>query len=147
MVEGCLHKNIIDVVGAKTKSWYCGIPEVKIMGIEAKASKSDFRNGFCTGCEYTYIIAPIGIIPIEELPKNIGLIEVDLENYTLTSVRSNGFAYTGITITKRARSRLATRFKTKEVLQKWSIDMVKDIAYRSTVENIYKNPRIKIKNL
>ena len=148
MVEGCLHKNIIDVVGAKTKSWYNGkIPEIKIMGIEAKASKSDFRNGFCTGCEYTYIIAPLGIIPIEELPKNIGLIEVDLDNYTMTSVRSNGFSYTGITIAKRARSRLATRFKTKEALQKWSIDMVKDIAYRSTVENIYKNPRIKINNL
>lgn len=146
MVEGCLHKNIIDVVGAKTKSWYCGIPEVKIMGIEAKASKSDFRNGFCTGCEYTYIIAPIGIIPVEELPKNIGLIEVDLKNYSLTNLK-NGFAYTGITITKRARSRLATRFKTKEALQKWSINMVKDIAYRSTVENIYKNPRIKINNL
>ena len=146
MVEGCLHKNIIDVVGAKTKSWYCGIPEVKIMGIEAKASKSDFRNGFCTGCEYTYIIAPIGIIPVEELPKNIGLIEVDLKNYTLTKLK-NEFNYTGIEITKRAKSRLATRFKTKDALQKWSVGMVKDIAYRSTVENIYKNPRIKINNL
>ena len=98
MVEGCLHKDIIDVVGAKTKSWYGGkIQDVKIMGIEAKASKSDFRNGFCTGCEYTYIIAPIGIIPVEELPKNIGLIEVDLKNYTLTKLK-NEFNYEGIEI-------------------------------------------------
>lgn len=148
MVEGCIHKNIIDVVGAKTKGWYNGkIPEIKIMGIEAKASKSDFRNGFCTGCEYTYIIAPINVIPVEELPKGIGLIEVDLKKYTITNERNKGFYYTGINITKRATSRLATRFKTKEALQKWSINMVKDIAYRSTVENLYKNPRIKIDNL
>ena len=48
-------------------------------GVEAKASLQDFRSGFCTEANYCYVIAPKGIVPVDEVPKRIGLVEVDFD--------------------------------------------------------------------
>ena len=77
-------KGIIDAVGIKKvskfipNSDYSYIHRWVLCGIEAKASLSDFRNGFCVAPSLTYVIAPSGIIPHEEIPPKIGLIEVDI---------------------------------------------------------------------
>lgn len=50
--------------------------------VECKASRSDFLAGrknfeiYMTMCHQFYIAAPCGMIKLEELPKEIGLIEV-----------------------------------------------------------------------
>lgn len=141
--RSCFHKNIIDVAGVKTSGWNGGhIPKMRLMGIEAKASLSDFRNGYCTACEYTYIIAPIGIIPVSKIPQYIGLIEVDLQNYKIS--RTGGELIDGITRTIKAKSRLATRFEGKEQRQNWTVDQFRRIAYRASVENVFNNARINL---
>ena len=69
---------IIDCAGIKRPN-YKNIEDTIIRGIEAKASYNDFKSGFCTGADITYIITPQGIIPKKEIPKYIGLIEVDFD--------------------------------------------------------------------
>lgn len=146
-IKGCYDKDIIDVVGIKTTAWYnAEIPDFKIMGIEAKASLSDFKNGFCTGCDLTYVIAPKGIIPIKLLPKGIGLIEVDLENYKIIP-DYQGIEFKNILFTKRASKRICNRFKNEQPYDKyadWRLNLFRQISYRSTVENLYDNPNIKL---
>jgi hypothetical protein len=72
---------IIDAFGLKEVS----NSELVSMGIESKATLSDYKNGFNVVPDYNYIIAPKGIIPKELIPKEIGLIEVDLKNYEITN--------------------------------------------------------------
>ena len=140
----CFHKNTIDVVGADTYGWNNGTPsKIRLMGFEAKASLSDFRNGYCTACEFTYIIAPKGIVPIAELVEGVGLVEVDLANYQIG--RHNGIWYEGVKTAVEAKSRLAGRFNSKEERQAWAIAQFRRIAYRSSSENVWSNSRIEIK--
>ena len=72
-----IYKKRTDCFGMKAT--YGG--EVTIKSAEAKASLSDFRNGYCIGGEYNYIIAPQNIIPVEELPPFMGLIEIDFDHF------------------------------------------------------------------
>lgn len=60
-----------------------------IHGIEIKVSRSDFRNEIkqpekaeeiAQFCDYFWIAAPLGIVPIEELPKAWGLLEINDKN-------------------------------------------------------------------
>lgn len=140
---GCWNHNTIDVIGARTNGWRNGIiPRITLMGMEAKASRADFRNGYCTACEYTYIIAPIGIVPLEELIPGVGLIEVDLSKYQIGSW--NGIWHKGIETIVKAESRLASRFESKTERDKWAIDQFRRIAYRASVENVFTNARIEI---
>jgi len=85
------------------------------MGIEAKASYSDYLNGFCCQCEYTYIIAPIGIIPIEKLPPKIGIIEIDLKNYSIKQNRPGKFEFKGIETVKQCASRRKKMYKRNDI--------------------------------
>lgn len=63
-----------------------------LKGIEAKATRSDFKNGFvCTGINYGYVITPLNLITKPEIPKNIGLLEY---------VPNQKYSY-GIKISKR----------------------------------------------
>lgn len=106
------HRCIIDAVGVGTiqkvveTSYEYGYkstktkPEWVSRGIEAKATLSDFKNGFIdNGLDYIYIIAPIGVIPKKLIPKKIGFIEADIDKAKiLTGV---GYNVSGITLVKR----------------------------------------------
>jgi len=122
------------------------VDKFKIMGIEAKASYSDFLNGFCTQCEYTYIIAPIGVVPVNKLPDKIGLIEIDIENYTIRN-RYGKFEFTGITTTKQCSSRKKDIYKRDDIYRVDTMNILKRIAYRNTVNDIFKKSEIVIKGL
>lgn len=144
-----LTKSIIDVVGIKGNMLNLRqdtLDEYKMMGIEAKASYQDFLNGFCCQCEYTYIIAPKGIIPIDKIPAKIGLIEVSLDEYKIK--RRNNFKFTGITTTKQCSSRKKELYKNNN--KKHNIDMfntLREIAYRNTVNDVFKNNEIEVVGL
>lgn len=112
------------------------------MGIESKASYQDFLNGFCCQCEYTYIIAPVGVIPVDKLPQKIGLIEVDLENYTIRN-RSK-FEFKGITTTKQCSSRKRELYKRDDIYRVDTFNVLRRIAYRNTVNDLFKKNEIKI---
>ena len=82
-------------------SWFLNRTEHLFYGVEAKASKADFKNGFNTFCDYTYIIAPKGVLDKKDIPKYIGLLEVDFDKvlipfYPVPTVSS------GVRVTKRA---------------------------------------------
>lgn len=141
-VKGKDFKKIIDAVGVKkckkklpNSRYYEHYYDVK--GIEAKASLSDFKNGYCCGCAYTYIICPINTIPIDLLPNHIGLIEVDLDKFELPKRSQLISDITGVKLTKRAKKKIDSRFKTEEAYKKWCADVLEDVAYRSTSELLF----------
>ena len=132
-------KNIIDTVGVDFTKMKNKTPKIKVVGFEAKASLSDFRNGFCTASEFTYVIAPINVIHKEEITKDIGLIEVDLDNYHISK---NADILDGITTTVQAKSHLSKRFSDKEAYMQWAFKQVPRIAYRVTCTDLFKKPEI-----
>ena len=141
-------KNIIDVVGIKGNMLNLRqntVDKYKIMGIESKASYQDFLNGFCCQCEYTYIIAPVGVIPVEKMPNKIGLIEVDLKNYNIK--RWQRFIFNGITTVKQCASRKKELYKKDDVYRIDTFNILKKIAYRNTVHDLFKRNEIEIKGL
>ncbi len=119
------------------------------MGIEAKTSYQDYLNGFCTQCEYTYIIAPVGVIPVDKVPPKIGLIEVDLDKYIVDSTtRNKAFTFKGIETVKQCSSRKKQIYRGNNNLYiVETINILKRVAYRSTVNDLFKNNEIKIKGL
>jgi len=122
------------------------VDKYKVMGIEAKVSYSDFLNGFCCQCEYTYIIAPIGIIPIEKLPPKIGLIEVNLTDYKIR-LGSKFEMIKGITTVKQCASRRKDIYKRNDIYLVDTFNILRKIAYRNTVNDIFKKNEIKIEGL
>ncbi len=132
-------KNIIDVVGLKRvrlgKTWNDPMG-YDMRGIEAKASYSDFKNGFCVAPANTYIIAPVGVIPRNELPDKIGLLEVDLDQLNITS-RINKIELSGINVTVRAKKRLDKRFSNIDQYQSFCRNTLDSIAYQSARENLF----------
>jgi hypothetical protein len=122
------------------------VDNYKVMGIESKASYQDFLNGFCCQCEYTYIITPIGIIPIDKIPSKIGLIEVDLDSYTIKNIR-RGFEFKGIITTKQCQSRKKDLYKRDDIYRVDTFNILRKIAYRNTVNDLFKKNEIEVKNL
>jgi len=122
------------------------LDKYKVMGMEAKVSYSDFLNGFCTQCEYTYIIAPVGIIPVEKLPPKIGLIEVNLTDYKIR-LGSKFEMIKGITTVKQCASRRKEIYKRNDIYLVDTFNIIRKIAYRNTVNDIFKKNEIKIEGL
>ena len=54
-----------------------------LRGIEIKVSRADFKRGFIqTGCNYNYLMFPKGLIERDEVPKGVGVIAVDVDNFS-----------------------------------------------------------------
>jgi hypothetical protein len=135
-------KNIIDTVGAKKITNFIPgkgyNPYWDIKGIEAKASYADFKNGFCQAPAYSYVIAPINTVPIDELPKHIGLIEVDLDKFKIKKYFKTLSDFQGVTLVKRAKKNIDKRFGDEATYRKWCEDTVERIAYRTSTELLFK---------
>ena len=142
-------KNTIDVIGIKGNLLNLrenNVDSYKVMGIEAKASYSDFLNGFCAQCEYTYLIAPVGVISVDKLPKGVGLIECDIQNYTIKN-KFNKFEFKGINTVKQCSSRKKEIYKRDDIYRIDTFNVLRKIAYRNTVNDIFKKNEIMIEGL
>lgn len=106
------NKSITDAFGFKAT--YSG--DVTIKSCEAKATYSDFKNGFCIGGEYNYLIAPKGVIPVDEVPSFVGLIEIDFDKFYYNGKRLKS----GYTTAKQAR-----RIKLPKKRKKDTVDRLK----------------------
>lgn len=134
-------KSVMDVVGVKKigkfipgRGYEC---YYDVRGIEAKASISDFKNGFCCAPSLTYIIAPIGIIPVDLLPEKIGLIEVDFADFSMKKLSNKISGMNGINLTAKAKRRIDRRFKDQEAYRRWCQDMLETVAYRCSQELLF----------
>jgi hypothetical protein len=136
------NKNIIDAVGVKTIHPFVKEEGYKpdyyeIKGIEAKASLTDFKNGFCAAPALTYIIAPKNIIPVKLIPCSIGLIEVDFETFEIKKGRVKIDDIKGVKIVIRAKRRIDSRFKSENDYRTWSAETLERVAYRCSQELLF----------
>ena len=134
---GKKRKEIIDCVGIKKVRIAPRKFHYDIKGIEAKATLSDFKNGFCCASAYTYIISTVNTIPIELIPKDIGLIEVNIDNFELKKYSQKISDIKGVELVKRAKKRIDSRFKSEEVYRKWCEKCLERVAYRSSSELLF----------
>lgn len=135
--QGKSHKDIIDCVGIRKVSEGRGKYHYDMKGIEAKASLSDFKNGFCCAPAMTYIIAPVNTIPIELLPNKIGFIEVDLAIFELKKYSQKIPDMKGVELVRKAGKRIDSRFKDEEKYRKWCQECLERVSYRSSSELLF----------
>ena len=134
---GKKRKEIIDCVGIKKVRIAPRKFHYDMKGIEAKASLSDFKNGFCCASAYTYIISTVNTIPIELIPKDIGLIEIDLDKFELKKYSQKISDMKGVSLVRRAKKRIDSRFKSEEAYRKWCENCLERVAYRSSSELLF----------
>jgi hypothetical protein len=97
---------IMDLLGVEQEYWREGSRDIT-RGIEVKVSRSDFRKGFIHhGCTFNYLMMPVDLVKKDELPSGIGLIEVDLPEFNVHTIKGGGtwtFVMSGVAVTKNAR--------------------------------------------
>jgi len=75
-----------------------------VRGIEVKCSKADFKNGYSlTGCNYNYILAPLGLIKKSDLPKDMGFLEYNKHKFQGRLGSDFKYVLSGLKITKKPR--------------------------------------------
>lgn len=134
-------KSIIDVAGVKKIAKF--VPHegyhyhYAVKGFEAKATLSDYKNGFCAAPAHTCIIAPKGIIPVELIPEKIGLVEVDFEKLRIKKWSNAIRDIRGAETIRPSKRRIDSRFQNYEHYKKWCAEMLEIIAYRCSHELLF----------
>jgi len=123
-------KNIADLVAVKKQ----GTKYTSIC-IEAKQSRADYKNGFVSSADLNYIIAPKGLLKVEDILKGVGLIEIDFDELRIYFDYGNIQIVGGINTVIRASRKHENKYKT----YKWNScdELIKSIAYKNTVEMLY----------
>lgn len=118
--------------------------EYLLVSIECKQSISDFRNGFCVSGDHSYVLAPKGLVPVEELPSKVGLLEFDFDKFHETRDWESA-----LTVKKRPKKQYDSMFL-KDPSDPKSVDLnyheefckelVFSIAQEATEESVFWNP-------
>lgn len=118
----------------------------QLRGIEAKVSRSDFRNGFSIAAEYTYLITPPQLVKTEELPKKVGLLEFDIDKF-----KKNHKWIECLEIVKKPKKEYDSMFYDDGINKKkfnryehaqYCWELLYNIAQENTEELIFWNPHI-----
>lgn len=89
-----------------------------LRGVEAKVSRSDFRNGFvCSGCNYHYILAPMRLVAQYEVPRWVGLLEFNKHKFScelneeFETSATRPFRLSGLRVVRRPVFRSVPQFQ------------------------------------
>jgi hypothetical protein len=86
-----------------------------LRGVEAKVSRSDFKNGFiCSGCNYNYVLTPIRLVSPSLLPRGVGLIEYNRYKFSCEpsdDPKRRPYRMSGLRVIRRANYRELPRFQ------------------------------------
>lgn len=126
--------------------------DYNVRSIESKVSLSDFHNGFSMNAEHSYIIAPKGVIPLQELPEKVGLLEFNFDTYEADN--SDGIWQNHLVLTKAPKKIYDSSFYNDRVKKKglmkekhgeYAMNLIYRIAQQSTQEQVAWNPFLKKK--
>ncbi len=125
--------------------------QYQLRGIECKVSYSDYKNGYCILPEYTYLLAPKGVIPVKELPKKIGLLEFDFEGFHKDKSNDKEKWFKHLTVVKNPKKTYDKKFM-EEVAGKSYFNEYQHIEFcqkvlfkisqQNTEEHIFWNPHL-----
>lgn len=100
--------------------------KLDVICIEAKQSRHDYYNGYSTGGDFNYVIAPKGMLHKDELLPGVGLIEVDLAEL---EIGKNMGILKGLKIMKKATRNQEILISREQILM--------NIAYKNTFECVF----------
>ena len=111
-----------------------------IRGIEVKVSKADFQNGLvCSGCNYNYVMLPEGLVWSSEVPKELGIIKVDIQNFHCQFHREPElrFDFEGVRLLRKPTFQQIKQYQIDNVLasiaKRATIDLMKKVAEKLAV--------------
>ncbi|PGK51209.1 hypothetical protein CN918_25815 [Priestia megaterium] len=126
----------------------------ELRGIEVKVSYQDFKNGFNMLPEYTYVLAPVGIVPKNELPDKVGLLEFDFDSYQIAIEDEVPSAWEhALKVTKKPKKQYDVRFRIDKATKsyyhrdahvRYCQKLLFRIAQQNTEEHIFWNPHIQL---
>lgn len=129
-INGREKRVIVDTVGVRKIHKQYSSYDLHVYCIEVKVSKTDFANGFNTGGNFNYLLTPKGLLLKDEIPKGVGLLEVDIPKFKWFDSRVPRLQ--GLYVVKRP---------SKRNMKKENIVLVLDnITRKLTNEGVYKNP-------
>lgn len=128
------NKSYVDALGLKCDI-YSDLQKSTIKSIEAKASIEDFRNGYCIGGEYNYIIAPKNVIPKDELPEFVGLIEVDFDSFSYKYDKLNK----GVNSAKQAKKVKISNDRKEREIKKAQVQLMNRLTNKEFKNHWLKN--------
>lgn len=127
------------------------VKEFVSYGVEVKVSRGDFKQGYSVSSDYSYVCTPVGLISPKELPKEVGLLEVDLDLFQETGEWEGA-----IRVKKKPRKRIDSSYILqvdgksyfdKEKHQEEMSRILLEASQKSTQENIFWNPHLRnVKN-
>lgn len=121
------------------------IEDYTLYTIEAKASVSDFKNGFSIAGDYSYVIVPKGVIDKELVPSGVGLLEVDLD-----VIKEGGGYRKALENTKRVRKSIDGVYCNQDgnenvLYRNYKLrEIEKEIGKRNVNEGYYWNPHLRV---
>jgi hypothetical protein len=131
--EGREERSISDAAGVKKRHIKGPVYDYTVFNIEVKVSKSDYLTGYCTGGHYNWVMTPKGLLKPEELPVDIGIIEVDLDKCKIKqNVKYAKPVFCGLGTAKKPRKRM--------VEYGTALEVVDNICRRLTNQDVYNNP-------
>lgn len=118
--------------------------EFLLATVEAKWSYEDFKNGFSVSGDHSYLIAPVGVIPLEEIPAKVGLLEFDFDCFHETKDWEKA-----LKVTKKPKKEYDSLFLNEptnkksfnvEKHEQFCRELIYAIAQESTEESVFWNP-------
>lgn len=134
-------KKITDAVGIEDRKLKHMGHRGIIRNIEVKVSKSDFRSGYSIMGDYNYIITVKNRLDDINIPKPVGLIEVDFDKFDVYDLKSRGMGIKGVELVKYPK-RLNDKNYIAGSHKKYVDWVIKKIAQKHTNKDIYNNPWI-----
>lgn len=126
-------RSVVDVLGIGDRAATQSSPKMLASrGVEVKSSLADFRSGFCRGADFTYVMAPQNVVPVQDVPKGVGLVEADLSKLRIQIEPL--IAVRGVRLVRKARFVRDERFKSHDAHQTFLRSMIDAIARRNTLE-------------
>ncbi|QST02287.1 hypothetical protein IMZ31_22805 (plasmid) [Pontibacillus sp. ALD_SL1] len=129
--------------------------DYEMRGIEVKVSREDFKKGFSTLPEYSYVLVPKGLISKEELPRKTGLLEFDFERYNKETQKPREKVSPwkeALKVTKRPKKMYDERFKKKRGSQTivdrnkhdaFCFSLIEKVAQENTEELLFWSPHMR----
>lgn len=121
-----------------------------VRGIEVKVSRADFKNGFiCSGCNYNYLMVPEALVWSCEVPKEVGIIKVDVKKFSVTfePAPTYRFNFKGVRIVRKPTFKKIEQYQIDNALssiaRRSSRELITRVAKNLAVYGVKRMPRKK----
>lgn len=132
-------RTLADAAGVRISSRYVRgrgtVRSYAVHCVEVKVSRKDLRNGYCSGGDFNYVMAPVGVLTAEDIPAGIGWLEVDVSKLRWHSGQQDHLY--GI-MRRRDAVKAEESGRAYGSREAWATSIIQYIAHRLSNDAIYR---------